>query len=280
MTLKEVGQKGIAVMGTNGEVWLTAATGYPEITIQKKNNDVSHLSISIPGLEFPFSGYFPTNSSMGKILNDFQEKENLISVLFEQKRKKNVDSSIPIQDLKPDTRTAKENTVKTVGGLYDWKSNKWVTSEESNIILENIPSEWTMEFVNRSLEKEFTEDSFVPEVELPKPVTSTDVDKSFLLTNYYMFVKDMEIKYNFNLSDERRRLVARKLLLLADGIQQLTTGIQIPNYKDYSHTKSRGLVFQVIERFVPLDQSIETDEGLNSKLKEAMTLAKSLLQWQ
>lgn len=277
MALKEVGQKGVVASGTNGEVWLTSCTGFPDVTIQKKNSDVSHLSIDIPGLDYPFSGYFPTNSSMGNVLSKFSENKMLLTVLFEQKRKKDIDRNIPINELRPTPEIAKANTVKIVAGIYDWKENKWILSDESTVT--EVPQDWTNELIKRSLENDFNEDSFVPIVEAPKPVVTVETDKSFFLINYYMFVKDMETKFEYELSDERRRLIARKLLILADAIQQKTTGIPIPNYKDYSHTRARGLVFQVFERFVNLDKRVETDEGLNNIMKSGMEMVTSLLNW-
>jgi len=106
-----------------------------------------------------------------------------------------------------------------------------------------------------------------------------DKDKNFCLINFYMFVKDMEIKHSYELTEERRRLVSHKLLLLADGFQKKFTGAVLPNYKDYSHTRARSLVFQISERFVPLDNRTQTDEGLNQIVKEILTIGIDLLNW-
>ena len=284
MALKEVGIRGIAIDGVEGDVWLTACTGVPEVIKNRKNQEVAKLEIYVTGLEHPFGGYFPVNSSLGKTLQKFADDNKMVSVLFEQKRKNK--KKLPkeeyeksIIELRDTPEHAKETTVKIVGGILDWSSKKWIVSPEATLIEDKIPENWTNELIQKSVEQSFNNIEFAPVDETPKPVMTQDKDKNFCLINFYMFVKDMEDKYSYELSDERRKLVAHKLLLLADGFQKKFTGALVPNYKDYSHTRARGLVFQISERFVPLDNRVKTDDGLNSIMKEILSIGVNLLSW-
>ena len=282
MALKEVGIRGITADGANGNVWLTACTGVPEIVKNRKNQDVAKLEIYVTGLEHPFGGYFPVNSSLGKTLQKFADEEKMISVLFEQKRKNKIpeeEHNKSIVELRDTPEHAKETTVKIVGGILDWSDKKWLISPESTVIKDRIPEEWTSELIQKSVEQSFDNIEIAPVEEVPRPVMTQDKDKNFCLINFYMFVKDMEIKHSYELTEERRRLVSHKLLLLADGFQKKFTGAVLPNYKDYSHTRARSLVFQISERFVPLDNRTQTDEGLNQIVKEILTIGIDLLNW-
>ena len=49
MALKEVGIRGIAIDGAEGDVWLTACTGVPEVIKNRKNQEVAKLEIYVTG---------------------------------------------------------------------------------------------------------------------------------------------------------------------------------------------------------------------------------------
>lgn len=282
MSLKEVGIRGIVVPSKLGNSWITGATGVPFIEKNRKNPDVANLKIEVPGLEYPFSGYFPISSKIGKALQHFADEEKMITVAFEQKKKNKLpedEANKDITELRDTPEHAKKTTVKTVAGIYDYNKDSWIFTDEASFSGKDISDDWTNELVQKSQDVDFDLGDLAPSEIVPKPNVPQSVDKQSFLINYYMFVKDMETKYDYELSDERRKLISRKLLKIADGFQQKMTGLPVPNYKDYSHTRARQLVFQVAERFVLLDKSVETDEGLQSIIKGIVSYGLNLLNW-
>lgn len=282
MSLKEVGIRGIAVPSKLGNSWITGATGFPLIEKNRKNPDVSNLKIAIPGLEYPFSGYFAVASKIGKALQHFADEDKMITVIFEQKKKNKLpedEANKDITELRDTPEHAKKTTVKTVAGIYDYNKNTWIFTDEASFNGKDIPSDWTNELIQKSQDVNFDLGDLAPTEDIPKPNVPQSVDKQSFLINYYMFVKDMETKYGYELTDERRKLISRKLLKIADGFQQKMTGLPVPNYKDYSHTRARQLVFQVTERFIILDEKVQTDEGLQEIVKGIISYGLNLLAW-
>lgn len=281
MALLEVGIKGgKALKGIKGESWVTAATGYPEIVTLRNNNDVREIKIYIPNLKYPFSGFYSTQSDFNKVFERAVEEKTMLTMLFEQKRKKDIPVDIPIADLRKTPELAKEKTTKTVLAIYSYKMGKWVMSPEATLTAEDIPEDWTKTIIAMSQKEDFELDSFDEPKQMPRVYTQDIYENNLLLINFYMFVKDQEIKYEYELPEERRKLIAQRMLSFANLIQQQITGANFNNIKDYSHTKARGLVFQVIERFYPLDSSALTDDGLNNIFKNAVVKALELLKWE
>lgn len=239
---------------SNGEISTYFVCGKPEL-IATKNPKSFMVKIEINLTDKPFSGYLFSDSVLYQLIQKAIETDSYVLLRFEKVRKKNVDINIPILNLCKDLNIAKENINKYVAGIYDFNFNKWVLNDNAlgkvedddesvKALIEKARSGMTQENVNTELF--FNTVSNEPaEV---KPVTPKNFDKQNALITFYFFIIDCEKKYNYTLDDKQRKVLAKKILDVADNIQKLILNSNQINYKDYSHTRARFLIFSFEEK--------------------------------
>ena len=282
MSLKPALVQGIAIPSHSGGSWITGSTGTPILEKSRKTPDMARLIIEVPTMKFPYYGWVSLNTKIGQALIKMEESQSLVTAIFEQKRKDSISEEMKSKDiteLRANSEIANENTIKVLAGIYDYSSKKWLLTDNASFDEKAIPDSWTSTLIHNSQDVDFSLEDLAPKDITPKPVIPQSVDRQSYLINFYMFIKGQELKYGYELTDERRKLIATKLLKMADGFQQKVTKLTTPNYKDYSHTRARQLVFQVLENFVHLDEKVTTDEGLKTVLNESIKLGLSLLSW-
>lgn len=245
----------------NGEISTFFVCGKPEI-IATKNPKSFMVKIAIALTDNPFSGYLFSDSIIYQLIQKAIETDSYVLLRFEKIRKKNVDINIPILDICKDLNIAKQNINKNVAGIYDFNSNKWILNDTAlgkvedddetvKALIEKARSGMSQENINTEIF--FNTVSNTP-VEV-KPVTPKNFDRQNALITFYYFIIDCEKKYNYNLDDNQRKVLAKKILDVADNIQKLILNSNQVNYKDYSHTRARFLVFSFEEKIKNLTEN-------------------------
>lgn len=122
----------VAHDGAGTEVWVQCGKGVVENITYKGNKSVADISIQVNGFNYPVHGWVQVNDT-----NDESKKSGIFALAqkafdtnepveyrIESQRKKNVSTSIPIQELRDTTEKARENTVPIMASL------KFSNSEE------------------------------------------------------------------------------------------------------------------------------------------------------
>lgn len=122
----------VAHDGAGTEVWVQCGKGVVENITYKGNKSVADISIQVKGFNYPVHGWVQVNDT-----NDESKKSDIFALAqkafdtnepveyrIESQRKKNVSTSIPIQELRDTTEKARENTVPIMASL------KFSNSEE------------------------------------------------------------------------------------------------------------------------------------------------------
>ena len=270
----------------NGEISTYFVCGKPEI-IATTNPKSFKIEIKIALTDNPFSGYLFSDSIVYQLIQKAIETDSYVLLRFEKVRKKEVDVNIPILEISKKIDIAQKNINKYVVGIYDFKNNKWILNDNalgnveeddetvkaliekarSGMTQENINAE-TFFNVNTSNENEFVE---------IKPVVPKNFDRQNALITFYYFIIDCEKKYNYTLNDNQRKVLAKKILDVADNIQKLILNNNQVNYKDYSHTRARFLVFSFEEKIRNLTE--QELHNIKDWQVSCYNSAKDLIDW-
>lgn len=126
--------RGFVAMGIDGneiqsEVYVYMVAGHPKIIGGK--NSSKKIEIAVEGLEFPFSGFINTRSSVLSIIEESIARNEMVCLRFEQQRKKEVEPDIPIKELRTNSAIAKEKTIKKTVGIYDYKNQNFILTKEA-----------------------------------------------------------------------------------------------------------------------------------------------------
>ena len=218
-----------------------------------KNNYKAEVLVS--GAKFPFSGFLNGNSPVAKLLFEAQEKEAVVAVRFERKRKKDVDPTTPIMELTKDANTAKDNIVWVVAGVYNFNDNSWILTDDG----QSSPTE-----DDPSVEAELGKLSYTTEgfFETPKvKVQTTDSDWQINhLVSMFTYASEHNFENKLDLEVKQIKFLAKYMLRACDQLQTKTLNLPAPNYTDYSHTKVRGMLFSWM-RVNPLTKEVMSSKA-------------------
>lgn len=236
-----------------GEVVLSMAVG--AITIEMASNQKAfNVKIKPENAQHPITGYIGVTSDLGKIVNESIEKNMPLLFRFEQQRKKDIDVSTPIMELKPDMATANKNTIKVLVGVYNFNSDSWILSNEASAKPENDPDDAKM-FVKGRLGID-TSSLF----EAPKEIVKTATyDKTKRLLEIYFFLKEQEIRLNIKLSNKDRMKLSTGIIKVIERTQMISTQSDGINYESETFSDSRDVVFNIIKLFAPIKEEYVND---------------------
>lgn len=99
------------------------------------------------------------------------------------------------------------------------------------------------------------------------------------LYTMYFAVNEFEKKNNFTFEEEEKRFIATILLQIADKIQMRITGLNNPNYKEYSHTTSRQILFNMIEDEFPITEELKEKENVKNWANNILKKSYNLIDW-
>ena len=268
---------GVGTIDTpKGDVKVSLFCAVPIVT--KYKGSTYSVKLPVSHAKYPASGYIYEGSKLHEILTMAQEKGERVLVRVEKQRKKGIDPSLKIDDLTVDLTTAQKNVVTAMVGVYDFSSNKWII-EGGHSNPENDPETVKAFLVDVqngtedvNAEKFFEQQK--PKIIIPNP-QNFDYQQQ-LLTMYY-FIKEKENAYEYELTEDQRRDFAKRILRLADEIQKLIKLADIVDYKDYSHTRARYLIFSYESNFANLNK--DTIVNINEWIKNAYGHAKDIINW-
>lgn len=108
--------------GVRSEVLVQENRGtIKEIKTEKQDKGFVDVHFNVAGLNFPVHGWISVNSPVFKLVETARDNNEEVSFRIESQRKKGVDATIPMSELRSDTATAQKN-VRTVlvgiNGVY------------------------------------------------------------------------------------------------------------------------------------------------------------------
>lgn len=230
--------------------------------------------VSVTGAKFQFKGFLNSNSPVATLLTEAKEKDAVVAVRFERKRKKDVDPRTPIMELTADATTARNNIVWIVAGVYNFNAKSWILTDDAV----SNPDEDSAGVVAELSKAAYSTAGFF-ESDAPK-ISTTDKDWAVNhLVSMYTYLSEHNIDNELNLDDKRLKFVAKHLLDAVDHVQKKVKRIDTPNYVDYSHTKVRGMLFSWM-RVNPLPATaFASKEAFQSWLNKFIQDSLSLWSW-
>lgn len=222
------------------EVAVSIASGKVS-NIDLKNADNANITFNVTGAKYGYGGFINTSDPVFNLLKQAHENDTVICVRFEKKRKKNVSPITPIEELTKDMSTAKDNISRVIAGAYNVNTNSWILTRDAQSNPMEDPSEIAVE-----LQKiQYDTSSF-----FAKPTAKVQGqadDKANILVSMYFFIREREAKHGFELNEDQRRKLSLMLLAAADRLQTTVYNLDAPNYRDYSHTRARYILFSYEE---------------------------------
>lgn len=277
MQLKEGFAWGTIKSELHGEVAVGLYCGVPRLIQAKAGSPSYRVEVHPAIAKFTGKGYVHINSSLFKILEKAVEKEERIIVRFEKQRKKGVDINIPIAEISSEISIAQKNINLSCVGIFNPKTKKWILDQNyGDPAKDTVEVKSKLQEILAGEEGEVDPDEFfaAPEVKVANPLS---FDKQQHLITMYYFIMGREQKYGVSLKDNVRESMARDLLALTDSIQKLIKEADVVDYKDYSHTRARYMLFTYEELVRNLDKEGLSD--FNNWKAGAYESAKAVLQW-
>lgn len=239
--------------------------------LEEKGNDNLRLVLKVSGAKYDFTGFINDNNPVANLLKQAKEKDTPIAVRFEKKRKKNVSPATPIEELTKDSGTARDSIVNIVAGVYNFNDKSWILTDDAVSNPDEDP-----EYVNQELDKAaFNVSNFFGSSS--KPIQHTADEKANHLMSMYGYANELNLEHDLGLDIEGVKMLSSYLLKAADTLQMAVYGLNSPNYRDYSHTKARGILFSWI-RVNPLSREIMSS-NFNGWLKQFLDESTHVWKW-
>lgn len=263
-----------------GEVGVGIYCGVPQLEAANRAGKSVKVVVPTAVSKFPGKGYIFAEGKVFEILQKAAEAGQRVIVRFEKQRKKGVDINIPLAEITKTLDIARDNVIHACTGVYYPKEEKWILSDsKADPALDTPESKQKIrEFIAGEQEDIDTEDFFdppaPPQVKVANPPS---FDKQQQLITMYYFILGCEKKYKYTLEEGQRRSAANDLLVLANAIQKFIKKADVVDYRDYSHTRARYLIFTFEDLVLNLD--INQIAKFNEWKKQAWESAVSVLDW-
>lgn len=271
-----------------GRTSVEISCGVPKL--EQKGGESYLVSSLMENDKYPKSGYFHAQHQQEvlEILKAAEEKDIPVVMRFEREYREDSPEDAKIEDYQDGGRYYKERTrhiAKVLAAIYNPAKKEWLRLQIISEPEDDPPE--VAEFLNRVLEGDqsvdINEDDFLatPKVKenfQPALPRSWEMDKIYVIHALYFFVKLIEKRYEYELSEEQRRKLTLGLLNLSNAIQQmLVPNLISPNYRDYSHTKARHILFNSEEFVHPLTEDETKD--IKGWVKKVFETSKDLVEW-
>lgn len=224
------------------------------IRLEEAGKNNLKCTVKVAGAKFDFSGFINDNSPVTNLLKQAKEKDVPVCVRFERKRKKDADPLADIMDITKDASIARDNVIWITAGVYNFSNSEWILSDDAVSNPAEDPSYVRIEIEASS----YSTEGFFSDA--PK-VSNTDKDqKANHLVSMFTYASEHNKDNNLDLKVEELKILAIFMLKACDGLQVRAKNIPEPNYRDYSHTKARGMLFSWM-RINPLTIEIMRTKG-------------------
>ena len=237
-----------------------------------KNNLRAQVVVS--GAKFPFAGFLNGNSPVANLLVEAKEKDAVVAVRFERKRKKDIDPSTPIMELTANASVAKDNIVWIVAGVYNFNAKEWIMTDDAV----SNPAEDDAGVAAELGKASYSTEGFF---ETPKAKVSTSENdwKINHLVSMFTYASEHSFDNELELEVKMLRFLSKHMLNAVDQLQIKMKGLEEPNYSDYSHTKARGMLFSWM-RVNPLSkETMSSKEAFQAWLIKFANDNEELWQW-
>lgn len=257
------------------------------VTSCDEKNGTLNCVFNVDGQEFKHNGYVWANTIVGRLIKEAFDKEYIICVRLEKKRKKNVDPRLPIVDISSSLEVAKKNIVKTTVGVFNYNTKKWLLTDDA----QSSPSEDPEDLLGKILSLEVSTDEFFGQqgaqsngnAQYVSANRNQDSAETVLLNLfYYLFGEEKRITNNQGtvINTATRQKYAKILLRACDYVQVTSLNLEKPIPGAYSHTRTRMLLFKFGENAYPLTKEILTDEPkFKEWVKKYMSTSIALCNW-
>jgi len=228
--------------------------------------------VRVSGAKYDFAGYINANEPVAELLAQAKEKDMIVCVRFDKKRKKKADPLASISDLIVDQRTAKENIVNVVSGIYNFSTNEWILTGDAVSNPEEDPANVLTEIKNAS----YSVDGFFTS---SKKVQGNPDEKANHLLSIYTFMSEYNAKKELGLDVKYLKSMAVYMLNAVNKVQMQVYGLEEVNYKDYSHTKARGMLFAFIHANLLTKEIITTRGSFVGYLDRFISESVEIWNW-
>lgn len=242
--------------------------------LSEVNKNNLKLTVKVSGAKYDFSGFLNDNSPVAELLKQAKEKDTPIGVRFEKKRKKDVDPTVSIEELTKDAFTAKENIVNIVAGVYNFNTSTWILTDDAISNPDEDP-----DYVAGALNSAaYSTANFFGSSQ--SKISTTEADwKANHLISMYNFGAEHNVEHEIGLESKAIKVLATYMLRACDQLQMKIYQLEAPNYADYSHTKSRGMLFSWM-KINPLSAEIMSRKGgFNEWITKFLDEGTELWEW-
>lgn len=254
------------------EVAVSVAIGVVE-EFRDTGKDLARVRMEVAGAKYSYDGYIRTDEVVAKLIQKAMEDKTPIALRFEKKRKKDVDPTLPIAEISATVDIARENIIKVVVGAYNVNSEEWVLTGEAQTDVNEDPS-----FVVAKIKSAVNQDVSDFFAASKKKLQHYGDDKANHLISMYYAVREKEAESDgeLSLNMKQRVFLAEALLSAVDKLQMIVYNSDEPNYRDYSHTRARFMLFQWLN-LNPLTK--DAIKGLNEFLSQFINENAQIWKW-
>lgn len=254
--------------------------------INDNGKDSVKVNGTADGAQYGYSGYVNKKYSNGvyDVLEQAQKEKRYVIMRFEKMRKADSDPSLTIEEVTKDMTTGRNNVFNVLTAIYNVNTGEWIhTGNKVSDVSEDpaLVQDWLDRYVLNGSETVDADEFFAEKETKKAPFVpkGPEYEKSQQLLTMFFFVRGEADKYEIRLPESTNKRLAKATLALADKVQLRLTGIEAPNYGDYSHTRARFLLFHVIENILPMKSVIDGSKDLKDWGSAVLKEAYSLIEW-
>lgn len=293
-----VSKDGVDENGIRAEVRVLNGYGAIENIVKSKRGNSNNVSFAVRNNEYLVSGWSRDVDVM-KLIEEAQENNAPIYFRIETRRKDEVDRTLPIEEISKGMENAKKNTIKSIAAVRMNESDEWTISSDAVTRLDEDPKRSTglysaydsnpedLKPAPASAPRSFNGREPAPFIaRFDTGEVNPGSSALQAIFGFFQWILEEERKGTFEIEKERRKEVARDLLLVANSLQlaiygkiekELKGG---PDLTTGSHIKARALIFESIRSFYPLTTEILNDEISYKKwLKSVRSVSLSVWEW-
>lgn len=255
--------------GVRAEVRVQKGVGKVVKIEKHENGKTANVSVANPNLKHNIHGYINVSDPIFPLIEEAFESKADVHYRTEGQRKRSVDRATPMEELRPDMATAKQNITNIFAGINDRLSEEAVTNpsedpdpggriratNQDTASAPAAPAAPVNRGANVVEEKPWTEynsDGF-PNLGSYAFGAALGVDSFVvrLLTEAGMDVLSGEV-------DDTILTLSKDILDITDYVQvKVYNGhLSRPNRSATSHAKVRGVIFTIIEELIGLDEVV------------------------
>lgn len=263
-----------------------------EIAEGNNNNGMYNISVRADNTKFGISGWINANRDplIFRLLQEAHKRDENIVVRVERQRIKDEDKTpeISIQDI----AAASDKTsrlARKISGVYLPNKKEWLLTvdkysnpeedpESTQKLIDYINQTWEATSNSNALNEEEIVEMFEGEAPLEPEIPIIKGKPFDLMQNrmtMYFFVLEAFKKAEIDFSETQVEKIAIALNIAADKIQEIMVGAIRPG--DYSHTRARFLIFNVVENILPLNEEVLKDP--KEWTKNIIIEAQKIVEW-